>query len=90
VTDRLHIVVKLSPKMTSEWSDQEVAERWKSIFKGPLLVQKYIEEKATLAPAETRVVSDFINTYRLRLANLGWFMKCLNEPVARMANREGR
>jgi hypothetical protein len=88
MSNHLHLVVKLSPEITSEWSDQEVVDRWTSIFKGPLLVQKYIEEKATLAPAETRVVSDFINTYRLRLADLGWFMKCLNEPIARMANRE--
>jgi hypothetical protein len=26
--------------------------------------------------------------YRNRLEDLGWFMKCLNEPIARQANKE--
>ena len=29
-----------------------------------------------------------IARYRERLANLGWFMKALKEPLARLANRE--
>jgi hypothetical protein len=30
----------------------------------------------------------FLKKVRCRLANLGWFMKCLKEPLARLANRE--
>jgi hypothetical protein len=29
-----------------------------------------------------------IEVYRERLASLSWFMKCLNEPIARQANQE--
>jgi REP element-mobilizing transposase RayT len=87
MSNHLHLVVKLSPEAVEQWSDKEVVERWTSLFKGPLLVQQYCKG-TTLAPEELRVVSDCINTYRLRLADLGWFMKCLNEPVARIANQE--
>jgi REP element-mobilizing transposase RayT len=87
MTNHLHLVVKLSPDEVDKWSDREVVDRWTSLCKGPLPVQRYASGMA-LAPAEQRIVSDFIDTYRLRLADLGWFMKCLNEPIARMANKE--
>jgi REP element-mobilizing transposase RayT len=87
MSNHLHLVVKLSPEAVDEWSDWEVVERWTSLFKGPWLVQQY-RKRLTLAPEEQRIVSGCIDCYRLRLANLGWFMKCLNEPIARMANQE--
>lgn len=87
MSNHLHLVVKLSPDVADEWSDLEVASRWTCLFKGPLLIQRYIKG-VLLDPAEQEVVNDIINTYRLRLGDLGWFMKCLNEPIARMANRE--
>ena len=34
------------------------------------------------------VVDAEIAVYRQRLCDLGWFMKCLNEPLARIANKE--
>jgi len=33
-------------------------------------------------------VEEYAETFRQRLADLSWFMKCLNEPIARQANRE--
>ena len=41
-----------------------------------------------MCDAELRQVARYTNTYRERLADLSWFMKCLNEPIARQANRE--
>jgi len=35
-------------------------------------------------------VTELIATWRSRLHDLSWFMRCLNESVARMANREDR
>ena len=87
MSNHLHLVVKLSPEKVNEWSDREVVDRWTSLFKGHLLVQKYTKG-ITLVPAEQSVLNEIIDTYRLRLADLGWFMKCLNEPIARMANQE--
>ena len=87
MSNHLHLVVKLSPEVINEWADREVVDRWTSLFKGPLLIQKY-KQGVTLTPVEQQVVDDIIATYRLRLADLGWFMKCLNEPIARRANQE--
>lgn len=87
MSNHLHLVVKLSPEAVDEWSDREVVRRWVSLFKGPLLIQKY-HQGLMLNTAERLSVSEIITVYRLRLADLGWFMKCLNEPIARMANKE--
>lgn len=87
MTNHLHLVVRLSPETIDDWSDREVVERWLCLFKGPLLIQRY-HKGLRLNAAEQLKVDEIINCYRLRLGNLGWFMKCLNEPIARMANKE--
>jgi len=87
MSNHLHLVVKLSPEVVNDWSDREVLARWTSLFKGPFLVQQYLKG-AALPAAEQAVLNEIIAVYRQRLANLGWFMKCLNEPIARMANKE--
>lgn len=50
-------------------------------------MQKSLRGK-TLSPAEQQALSDICGVFRRRLASLSWFMKCLNEPIARRANQE--
>ena len=38
--------------------------------------------------SELEMVKNTIKTYRNRLSDLSWFMKCLNEHIARQANKE--
>ena len=87
LSNHYHIALKLCPEQAEAWTSREVAERWTSLFKGPLLVQQWVAGK-TLGPAELLTVNDCIAVYRKRLADLSWFMKCLNEPIAREANKE--
>ena len=87
LSNHYHITLKHCPNEAQQWTDQEVIERWTSLFKGPLLVQQWQAGEALL-PAELQTVNDCIAVYRQRLSNLGWFMKCLNEPIARQANKE--
>jgi len=41
-----------------------------------------------LSQAQQQVARNHIQDYRKRLCDLSWFMKCLNEPIARQANAE--
>lgn len=66
---------------------RDVLARWGSLFKGPLIVQRYLKGEY-LVDAERRFLERTVTVYRKRLAGLSWFMKCLNEPIAREANRE--
>ncbi len=87
MSNHIHLVTKLCPNEIDELTAEEVVARWTSLFKGPLLVQKW-QAGDSLHPAELRVVNDCIVAFRKRLASLSWFMKCLNEPIARQANKE--
>ena len=87
MSNHYHLVVRLNPSESDNWSDDEVLTRWTMLFRGPLLVQRY-RAGDSLSEAETATLRDIAAVYRSRLGNLSWFMKCLNEPIARQANRE--
>ncbi len=87
MSNHYHLVIKLNPKESEQWSNDEVLMRWTALFRGPLLVQRY-RAGEPLSTAEEDTVASIANVYRDRLANLSWFMKCLNEPIARKANAE--
>jgi REP element-mobilizing transposase RayT len=82
-----HVVVRIDVEQAKQWSDIEVARRWMQIFSGPLLMHQYLGN-ADLTDPELECVADLLSTWRHRLADLSWFMRCLNEPIARMANAE--
>lgn len=87
MSNHYHLVVKLDPDQVTRLNDYEVMERWLSLFKGPLLVQRFAAGTALSKP-ERDTVSDIIAVWRSRLADLSWFMRCLNQPIARQANLE--
>lgn len=87
MSNHVHIVAKLCPEQSEDWSVDEVLQRWTSLYKGPFPVQRYMKGDATQA-VERTMISEFAERYRERLSSLSWFMKCLNEPIAREANKE--
>jgi len=82
-----HVVIRISIDEVEHWSDEEVAKRWTQIFTGPLLIHRYLAN-ANLTSGELKCVTELLSTWRERLADLSWFMRCINEPIARMANAE--
>lgn len=82
-----HLALKLNPREAEGWREDEVLERWCALFSGPLIVQR-LRAGERLSEAERRRVSEWAETYRARLCDLSWFMRCLNEPIARWANAE--
>ena len=71
------------------WSDREVVERWGRLFppRDKRRKQQPVSEEWI---AERLKDKQWIAKVRKRLASLSWFMKCLKEPLARMANREDK
>ena len=89
MSNHYHLVVKLCPEESRGWPDDDVLVRWTALFRGPLLVQRY-RAGTPLSDVERDTLRDLVGVYRTRLASLSWFMKCLNEPIARQANAEDR
>ena len=87
MSNHYHLVVRLNPAEASTWTDDEVLGRWTALFRGPLLVQRHRDGESLSAP-ELDTLGSLIGVFRRRLTSLSWFMKCLNEPIARKANRE--
>ena len=87
MSNHYHIVVRINVEQVKAWSNEEVAERWMQIFSGPLIMHQYLGN-ADLTATELEWVAELFETWRNRLCDLSWFMRCLNEPIARMANRE--
>ena len=71
------------------WTEREVAERWHRLFKGSLLSQRYCRDEV-LTAAEDKALAKEIAHWRQRLMSISWFMRCLNEPIARAANMEDK
>jgi REP element-mobilizing transposase RayT len=87
MSNHYHLVVRLAPEQVAFWSDLEVAERWTRIFTGPLSIQRFLHAQE-LTTAEQAQVKETLDLWRARLADLSWFMRCLNESLARQANAE--
>ncbi|MBB1372732.1 transposase, partial [Pseudoalteromonas sp. SR45-4] len=55
--------------------------------KGTVLTNKYLQGEE-LSKIEWLFLNETIIEYRERLANISWFMRLLNEDIARRANKE--
>ena len=86
MSNHYHVVLRIDHERAQGWSATEVADRWLALFSGPLLVQRW--RRGDTSEAESHAALEIIEGWRARLYDLGWFMKCLNEYLARRANEE--
>jgi len=89
MSNHYHIVVRIDADRARAWDDDEVLQRWTKIFTGPVFVQKYLSDaRDSMSDGELSRLGEFVSVYRERLHDLSWFMRILNETIARMANAE--
>ena len=68
-------------------SPKDVVRRWHQLFKPKEVSQKFINGEH-LESHELNQIDVLIDTWRKRLYDISWFMKVLNENIARRANKE--
>ncbi len=89
MSNHYHVVLRVDADRAQALSDDAVLRRWTQLFTGPQLVQRYLSEaRGQMGQAECDKVAEFAALYRSRLHDLSWFMRVLNESIARQANAE--
>jgi REP element-mobilizing transposase RayT len=88
MSNHYHTVLCVDQDRAREWSEEEVVSRWTQLFMLPSLVDRYQKGQGTMA--EHDEAKRIIKRWRKRLVNVSWFMRCLNEYLARRANAEDK
>ncbi len=87
MSNHTHIVLHVDAKKVKRLNDKAIVLRWHKGFKGTLVTHKFIRGDK-LNSAEQESLELTIKEYRLRLHSISWFMRSLNESIARQANKE--
>ena len=89
MSNHYHLVLKIDNVKSSEMTEEEVINRWLKLFRGNVLIDRYLLGECHSA-GELDKVKDIIAEWRSRLSDISWFMRCLNESIARQANAEDK
>ncbi len=87
MSNHLHLVLKINEPLAQGWSDETVIQHWDQLFIIPVLVERY-QNGECRSEAEQKRAQETISLFRERLTDISWFMRCLNEHIARKANAE--
>ena len=87
MSNHYHVVLRVQPDMAEAWSEREVIRRWHSLFSGNMLSQRFMNGDALDTVLYKRLLED-VETWRSRLCDISWYMRIVNEFIAREANRE--
>ena len=85
MSNHYHLVLKVND--TKTWSERKCLIDWSSLCGISDICQRYIKHE-NLTKAELDLVYRQADVYRKRLMDISWFMKLLNEHIARAANLE--
>ena len=74
MSNHYHVVLYVEDKVAENWSEKEIFHRWSAIFPKDAKENKHLRQK--------------IQLWKERLTSISWFMRCLNERIARDVNEE--
>jgi REP element-mobilizing transposase RayT len=87
MSNHYHVVLHVDREQAEGWTDMEVIKRWHQLFAGHPLTHRFLAGESLLK-AERKLVAVLAALWRSRLMDISWFMRCLNESIARQANDE--
>ena len=87
MSNHTHVVMHVDKDEALSWSVNEVLRRYHKLHQGTLLTQKFVEGEV-FSPGEAISFAETVDIYRARLYDISWFMRDLNEYIAREANKE--
>ncbi|PVZ69545.1 transposase [Pelagibaculum spongiae] len=90
MSNHYHLVLYVDVARANKWSARQVLLQYTKVFDAEPLVKKYLnsQKRRLLSAAEIHYVEAKAEECRKRLYSISWFMKSINEPLARLANAE--
>ena len=88
MSNHYHVVLHVDKARAENWSHEEVVERWMQLYKGDVLVNRWVANPQSMDAGTLEKVIEIIEQWRERLYSISWFMRGVNETIARMANEE--
>ena len=79
MSNHYHVVLRVDAERLRDFSNDEVLARYGKLFRRSVLELEVLPEE---------IAAERLALFRERLGDLSWFMRCLNESIARRANRE--
>ena len=87
MSNHYHVVLHVDRGQAADWCRDEVIRRWHCLFNGSALSRRLIQGDRLL-PVELDALDSQVAIWRARLMDISWFMRVLNESIARRANEE--
>lgn len=87
MSNHYHVVLRVNRRQAADLSAQDVINRWGALFSLDPLCLRFLKHEP-LTEEEQRQVNKLVEAWRARLASISWFMRSINEPIARQANQE--
>jgi REP element-mobilizing transposase RayT len=87
MSNHTHQVLHIDIAKAKRLNNKAILIRWHKLFKSTFLCQRFLNGEL-LTQAELSALNTRVNLYRERLSSISWFMRVLNEGIARKANLE--
>ncbi|MCC2607396.1 transposase [Planctobacterium marinum] len=90
MSNHTHLVLHIHKALSDSWDTEEVIHRWHRLHKGTLLSHQFLNpvQRQHMPESQMATLEETIEVWRQRLTDISWFMRSLNEYIAREANRE--
>ena len=86
MSNHYHLVLFVDKDLALSWSDEEVVNRWAGLF--PMSQAASWKSLGVGLDNLTEKQQNILNLWREQLYDMSWFMRKLNEFIARQANKE--
>ena len=87
MSNHYHVVLFIDQASQKETNAEDIVSRWHQLHHGNPISVKFLNDEP-LEPYEKEQLNRFIDSWQERLASIRWYMRELNEKIARMANTE--
>ncbi|WP_219909181.1 Mobile element protein [Photobacterium aquimaris] len=87
MSNHYHLVLKIDTEQQQKLTPKAVISRWLQLFNGHPIAVDFLKE-GLVGAEKQQALSNLVTEWQQRLGSISWFMRCLNEEIARKANKE--